>query len=153
MQSATAWVRWVGTPVVLAVALGCGDDRPPVYPVHGKVTFGGKPLPGGGSISFVPLGNQPGKTAAGAIAEDGTYRLTTHSPGDGSMAGEFRVVISQVTEKEPEPTPDGQAPKAAWSLPQADRIPAVYSDHYGSPLKAKVEAKNSNELNFDLKRP
>jgi hypothetical protein len=108
---------------------------------------------GGGSIAFIPLGNQKGKTAAGQIAADGTYELMTHKAGDGSMAGEFRVVITQIVEDEPGRTADGEkAAKAANKVAPADRIPTIYGDHYNSPLTAKVEEKDSNELNFDLKR-
>jgi hypothetical protein len=139
--------------VVLAVSLGCGDGQVSVYRVRGKVTFEGKPMAGGGSIAFVPLGDQAGKTAGGEIAADGTYELTTYKPGDGSMAGEFRVVITQVTEREPDPTRDGERPGTSITVVgKADRIPAVYSDAQNSPLTATVEAKSLNELNFDLKR-
>ena len=135
----------------LAIVTGC-SSKVPVYPVHGRVNFEGKPMKGGGSISFIPLEKQPGKAAGGEIAPDGTYKMTTHSPGDGSMVGEFRVVISQVTDREPEVTPDGQAAgKPIQVVAPADRIPPIYSDPNNSPLRAKVEARD-NEINFDLKR-
>jgi hypothetical protein len=135
----------------LAAAVGCGGD-PTVYPVRGKVTWEGKPMAGGGSISFVPLTSMKGKAAGGFIAEDGTYTLTTHREGDGSMAGEFRVVVTQQTEKEPQRTEDGKAAAKGTSLPAADRIPPIFSDTYQSPVKVKVEAKSLNEINIDLKK-
>ncbi len=106
----------------------------------------------GAAIAFVPLDGRAGKTAGGTIETDGGYTLTTYDAGDGSMAGDFRVVITQATGREPEATPDGtKAPKAVPVLSAADRIPAIYSNHHRSPLKAKVEDR-TNELNFDLKR-
>jgi hypothetical protein len=145
--------RWAGVAAVFVATVGCGDGRVTVYRVRGKVTFEGKPMAGGGSISFVPLTNQAGKTAGGEIAADGSYELTTYSAGDGSMAGEFRVVISQVTEREPDMTKDGERPgKSITTVGKADQIPAIYSDPQKSPLTAKVEAKDPNEINFDLKR-
>lgn len=138
--------------VLLVLAAGCGSDKIAVYPVQGKVTFEGKPLPGGGSISFIPIKSQPGKTAAGEIGADGNYRLTTHSHGDGSMTGEFRVVINQIVDREPEASTDGGKVAKATSLPMSDRIPPIYADHANSPLTATVEAKSPNELNFDIKR-
>jgi hypothetical protein len=153
MRSIRRWAGWVGASAVLIASLGCGNDRVSVYRVHGKVTLDGKPMRGGGAISFMPAGGQAGKAAGGEIAEDGSYELTTYSPGDGSMAGEFRVVINQVVEKEPEMTQDGQkAAKAATVVPPADRIPDIYSDPVRTPLTAKVEAKSPNEINLDLKR-
>ncbi len=68
--------------------------------MKGKVTF--EALKGGGSISFMPTGKQEGRTGGGEIHEDGTYELTTFKSGDGSMEGEFRVVIHQSTEREPD---------------------------------------------------
>lgn len=134
---------------LLSFSGGCG--RIPVYPVRGKITFEGQPMKGGGSISFMPMNDQPGKAAGGEISSDGSYVLMTHRPGDGSMTGQFRVVIAQVTENEPERSPDGSAPKKSQSLPKEDRIPTIYADPQNSPLTATVEAKD-NELNFDLKR-
>jgi hypothetical protein len=139
-----------GASILLLGAVGCGGTK--VYPVRGKVTFEGKQLKGGGSIAFMPTGKQDGKAAGGEIAEDGTYILMTHKPGDGSMAGEFRVVITQVVEREPDSTRDGEkAGKAVSVVTKEDRIPAVYGDAYNSPLTAKVEAKD-NQIDFDLKR-
>lgn len=133
---------------------GCSNDgRVKVYPVKGRITYGGKPMVGGGGISFVPVSEQAGKTAGGIIKEDGTYELGTYAESDGSMAGEFRVVIFQETAKEPERVPDGSPPPSAApsEVPVADRIPLLYANDRESPLKAKVEAK-PNEINFDLPR-
>jgi hypothetical protein len=136
----------------LALAL-CGCGPAPVYQVRGKVNFEGKPMQGGGSISFAPLGEQPGKAAGGMIAPDGTYELMTHRPGDGSMAGDFRVTITQVTQEEPQNTGEGTKRRVVPpALAQELRIPDIYADPLKSPLTAKVEAKPSNEINFDLKR-
>lgn len=129
------------------------DGKVKVYPVKGRITYGGKPMVGGGGISFVPLSDQAGKTAGGIVKADGTYELGTYGENDGSMAGEFRVVLFQETAKEPERVPDGQAPPpaAASEVPAADRVPLLYANDRESPLKAKVEAK-PNEINFDLPR-
>ncbi|OWK47096.1 hypothetical protein FRUB_00795 [Fimbriiglobus ruber] len=136
----------------LLLPSGCGDSIK-VYPVRGKVTFEGKPLVGGGSIALVPIGTQRGKTAGGEIGPDGSFELMTHKPGDGSMTGEFRVVVIQQGDKEPSISQDGEkAKKVISTVAKEDRIPAIYSDHYKTPLTATVEAKSVNELNIDLKR-
>jgi hypothetical protein len=143
---------------VLAIAAfvtcGCSSGGVTVYPVKGKVTFNGKPLAGGGSIAFVPQGGEAKVDSGGEIKADGTYELTTHKPGDGAMVGDFKVVIIQTVFNEPERVADGEgAPKAATAaVPEAERIPEMYSDFEQSPLKAKVEAKSQNEFNFDLTR-
>ncbi len=133
---------------------GSGSNVPPVYPVSGLVTFDGKPMAGGGSIAFIPLGGQTGKTAGGTIDKEGRYTLSTHGEDDGSMAGEFRVVITQEVVGEPESVPDGSGltPKPVESVPAAERIGKVYSDYDKSPLTANVEAKSFNEIDFAIPR-
>jgi hypothetical protein len=133
--------------------MGCSGGDAKVYPVKGQVNFEGQPMKGGGSIAFIPTGGQVGAAAGGEIKEDGTYELMTYDPGDGSMPGDFRVAITQVTVKEPEASPDGSAPKPVDgpNVQPQDQIPQIYSDYTNSPLTAKVEEK-SNEINFDLKR-
>ena len=144
-------IRFLMVPALLALTVGCG---PRLYPVKGKVTFEDKPLPWGGSISFVPQGTENLRAAGGTIKEDGTFELTTEKPGDGVMVGEYRVVIQQVTGKEPKNTgDDGKVVRGAdLNLPKGERIHEKYADHYNSPLTAKVEAKSPNEINFHLKR-
>jgi hypothetical protein len=147
-------MRVLAAMLVMMGVVGCGNEFP-VYPVKGRVMFEGKPMIGGGSISLVPLDNRPGKTAGGTIAEDGTYTLSTNATDDGSMPGEFRVVIYQTTDTEPTNTGDGNQSanlRQTKSVPPADRIPEIYSDGAKSPLRATVEAKSDNEINFELKR-
>jgi hypothetical protein len=144
------WILPLLAGAVAAVS-GCGGS-PAVYPVKGTITFEGKPMKGGGSISFMPLGNQEGKTAGAEIKQDGTYELMTNQPGDGSMAGDFRVVIVQSTEREPDATKDGERTGRSLSVvSEAERIPPIYGNPMQSPLKTKVEAK-TNQLDFDLKK-
>jgi hypothetical protein len=138
----------------IAVSVGCTPSgQVKVYPVNGRVNFEGKPMVGGGGISFVPKTGQVGKAPGGIIKPDGTYVLGTYGEADGSMVGEFRVVIFQETVKEGAAAPDGAAPTATSSAAVAptDRIPLVYASDRDSPLTATVEAKD-NEINFDLKR-
>jgi hypothetical protein len=146
-------------PQLFAVALlflaGCGgaDDNVEVFPVKGTVTFNGKPMVGGGSIAFVPTGGQKGKAAGGTINADGNYELTTYEAGDGSMVGDFRVVITQVVYEEPQNAGDsderGGDVEAVEVVSEADRIPMIYSDAVSSPLSAKVEAREQT-LDFPL---
>src|SRR5262245_55933554 len=123
------------------------------YPVKGVVTFEGKPMVGGGSISLIPTTNQPGKAAGGRVKADGTYVLGTYKESDGSMAGDFKVIIFQETVKEGQSAPDGSTPSvtASTSVAAADRIPIHYANDRQTPLTAKIDSK-PNEINFELKR-
>lgn len=76
---------------LLACAGGCGTA---LHPVHGKVTLpDGKPVPGG---MVVFEGQAGGKTisARGEIAADGSYTMSTNSPGDGVPAGTYKVCVA-----------------------------------------------------------
>lgn len=135
--------------IVAFLAGGCGGGgkKPPkTFPVKGKVSFEGKPMAGGGSISFMPTDQKDGHSAGGTINEDGSYSLP-----EGAVAGDYRVIITQVTEKEPPNTEDGAAPvKIEAAVPVTDRIPPVYGLPM-SPLTTKVEEKE-NTLDFNLTR-
>lgn len=145
MKRASVWV-------VAAAVLAGGCGGPKLHPVRGVVKFDGKPMKGGGSIAFMPVGNQPGRAPGGEIKDDGTFELSTAKPGDGAMTGEFRVVIHQSTDREPVATKDGErAGKAVTVVGEADRIPPVYSDPSASPLRATIEPKDNN-LTLELRR-
>jgi hypothetical protein len=142
---------------ILMVALGFAGCSPSgqvkTYPVKGTVKFEGKPMVGGGAISLIPMTDVRGKTAAGTIKPDGTYVLGTYKEDDGSMAGEFRVVIFQETVKEGQAAPDGSAPVtgATATVAPADKIPLIYANDRETPLRATIEPK-ANEIDFELKR-
>ena len=139
---------------IVLLAVGCSPSgQVKTYPVKGQITFDGKPMQGGGAISLIPMTDQPGKTAAGIVKPDGSYVLGTYREADGSMAGQFRVVVFQETVKEAAPSADGTAPSSAATstVAPADRIPLIYSSDRQSPLTATIEPQ-PNEINFDLKR-
>ena len=158
MQSKIQYTAWILAGLTVLAVSGCsGGDRTEVYPVQGKVTFVGRPMSGGGAIAFVPIGEQKGKAAGGMIDESGAYTLTTYEPGDGSMSGEFRVIINQTVFDEPETNLDSDVggskeDGAVATVPKADQIPLIYSDPTNSPLTAKVEAKSLNAIDFALER-
>jgi hypothetical protein len=133
----------------LLVVVGCSSAK--VYPVSGQINFKGKPMAGTGSITFIPVVQKEGAPMAGGeVLADGTYKLTTVNANDGAMAGDYRVVISQVTSVEPKPAADGEAaPKVVGALTPDQLIPAIYADHAKSPLTATVKAEK-NTINFDL---
>jgi hypothetical protein len=63
-------------PLMLVVAIGCGDGRVklPTAPVAGTVTYRGKPLGFGKIVFFHPSGH----AAAAEIAADGAFTLTAY---------------------------------------------------------------------------
>ena len=132
--------------------VGC-DSGPRMAPVHGIVTVKGKPI-SEGDIMFYPSSGRP---AMGQIGEDGSYSLTTTTPGDGAQIGEYVVTIEavEVTEAAPPPTSleeeiemgrQGRAPTEAtvrWLVPEE------FADRTTTPLKATVK-DGDNKLDFEI---
>lgn len=146
----------LGAACLGLVSLGCGkSDQFSTVPVKGTVEFDGKPMVGGGSIAFMPLANQEGKMAGGEIKEDGSFVMSTYQQGDGSIPGEFRVVITQTTVQEPDFATDGSESsvgEVVVTVSDAERIPAIYSDQFNSPLTAKVDSSGTTDLTLNLEK-
>jgi hypothetical protein len=152
----------VGPALLLAVGCG-GDDLGKRYPVSGKVTYKGQ-LVQKGVISFVP-DEKDGRGASGQI-ENGTYALTTQTPGDGAFPGKYTVTVdtksvdqaaqTAATEKFAQQKKiEGlkevpQEVQAKLYAKAQSNTPLKYMAPQSSDLKATVEAHAMN-LDFDLK--
>ena len=114
------------------VCWGCGPagrgTLPSLIPVKGKVTYKGKPLTEG-RITFLP---DYGREAHGEIQPDGTFVLTTDKDGDGAVAGEHRVSITNLEK----------------SLDK-DRGMTKYASPNTSQVIAKIDAEHT-EFTFNL---
>ena len=82
--------------LALAVAgvllVGCGDGRPRIVPVSGRVMMNGMPLTGHvGFVRVVPAG---ARAATGRIdPADGRFSLTTYVANDGCVEGTHPVAV------------------------------------------------------------
>ncbi len=132
--------------VLVAIAgmatLGCGSADN-MAPVKGVVTVGGEPVPSG-TIQFIPASG--GRPATGQIGSDGSYALSTKTPGDGVPPGEYKVIIEAKQTSGGGggdiSVPSGPV-KVTWLAPQK------YSTVASSDLTATVES-GTNEINFPL---
>ena len=113
---------------------GCGGGQPAVAPVSGVVRLNGKPL-ASGQVTFWP---NSGRSAAGFITADGSFRLTTFRDGDGAPVGENRVTITEAT-------------AAASGPPDVDRDQPNRAAER-SPIPAKYASPESSGLTFEVKR-
>lgn len=121
---------------------GCSRLQP-VHPVGGRVTLDGKPLLDA-QISFRP--NQ-GPEAFATLDGDGRYRLSTRAAGDGAVAGEHVVTLSQVTVGLVL-APD-QPPQLEKPTPGARPVPARYVSAETSDLRVTVKP-GTNSFDFEL---
>lgn len=121
---------------------GCAEpiEHPKTFPVAGKVTYKGQPVPKG-TITFQ---SDQGQAAVGDIQPDGTYRLSTFGQGDGAVAGHHRIFVIANT-ADPTKIP-GSTP--GWTPPK-DLVPKKYNKPETSDLETTV-AEDKKEYNFDL---
>lgn len=96
-----AWLTIVGC---LCVLVGCGDGRPPTYPIQVKVAFAdGSPLQGGRiELQSVDVTDKNGNaiSATGIVQADGVVAdLSTFAAGDGVVAGKHRVSVAPARRK------------------------------------------------------
>lgn len=123
---------------LLALASGCGSGR---YPVTGKVTYpDGAPVEGGTVIAEATV---EGKLVGlqGNIEKDGSFRLGSARPGDGAIAGNYRVLVM--------PIALGDAELAAGKVPAVDGKFARYET---SGIKLEVKP-GKNTLPITVTRP
>jgi len=125
-------------PALLLLA-GCGG--PKTYPVEGKVTFpDGTPLKGG-LVTFSPKDpNAPRVGSRGEVGEDGSFRMSTHRPGDGVPEGAYRVAVSP-----PTAGPDADKPRPPLIDPK-------FTDFDTSELEFTV-TRGKNYLPLTVKPP
>ena len=87
-------VRYSCLAALVITSCGCGGGRLPTFPVTGQVVYAdGTNLKYGGLVKFVCSDVTPPVTARGAFGEDGKFKLTTFSNGDGAIAGEHKVFL------------------------------------------------------------
>jgi len=135
--------------------IGCGEDDGlgERFPVSGTVTYNGEPLKSG-TVNFYPEDPKTGRGASGGIQEDGSYTLSTQSPGDGAFGGKYKVAISAVEILEKEKTQTtalGGIPDQAVAAhaKRKNLIPIRYSGTDTSKLTATV-GPSSNTFDFKL---
>ncbi|MHC5540860.1 hypothetical protein ACYOEI_21775 [Singulisphaera rosea] len=125
---------------VLSLALpGCGSGEGSLpklegetQPVKGKILLSdGKPLVGA-TVHFIPT-QEKGAGARGTTGADGGFELTTREPGDGALAGDYKVRL------DPPPAPSG-----VKKIPPPP-FPVAYTDEDLTDLTATVNP-GANDL-------
>lgn len=127
---------WLGlAAVVAAIAPGCGgsDGSPgPLASVSGRVLLAnGKPLTRG-RVTFVSK-DASAPPASGDLGPDGSFKLTTRTPDDGAVPGDYKVRI------EPAAVPNAR--------PEAVKppFPVKYIDEDSSAIVVTVRGE-ANQL-------
>jgi hypothetical protein len=148
MRLLTAIAPTLAVSVLLLMVFGAGCNKPPydLAPVHGKVTFNGKPLTNA-KVMFAPIAKgesrKSGKPAFGVLQSDGAFVLGTYEPDDGAVVGEHWVTVFKMNNMAAtsSQTP-GQSHRA--SEPSGSWARAVF------PEPKAVVANQDNEINIEL---
>ncbi len=147
-------------PLAVLATVGCGDSRPPTYPVTGTVSYQGDPVERA-HVSFSPT-EADIRAATGVTDSDGKYTLTTFEQDDGAMPGSYKVRVHKY-DREPEPTevtevtddidvPLDYDPDEGADIPPPQHVlPEEYRSSSKTPLSFTVEASDEgNVYDIDL---
>jgi hypothetical protein len=136
------WTVAATAGLFIGVISGCSEsvERPKTFPIGGKVTYKGQPVPKG-TVTFQP---DQGSPAVGELQSDGSYKLSTFSPGDGALPGHHKVFIIANT-ADPTKIP-GSTP--GWTPPK-DLVPKKFNSVDTSGLEATV-TQDKKEIDFNL---
>jgi hypothetical protein len=126
-----AWVTLLG----VVVGSGCGRAGPAVYPVVGHVQSSDGRRATFGVVELTSL--KGGQVASGRIEQDGTFRLSTVSSGDGAVAGRHRLIVVQIVNTERVPLRDHH---------HILDVHPRYARYETSGLECQVEPRKTNYL-------
>lgn len=121
---------------------GCGDGKPPVIPISGKVVYAdGKPLTEGMIIFNPIMGSDPAKLIV--IQKDGSFSLVE----DGVPAGDYRISLSPSEEAPPPVAEGGGEPKGSTF-----QVPDQYLDPETSGWTATVAESGNQPFTFTISK-
>ena len=125
--------------LLLTISPGC--DAPPeaTYPATGRVSFEGEPVKGA-IVTFVP---EKGRPATATSEDDGSFELSTFSPGDGAVAGRHTVTIIQ--------TNPGDEMILAGA-PSKSSIPEKYTMPQKTPFTFDVKPDGDNHFDLNMSK-
>ncbi len=159
-------LRWWPSAVLALVLAGCGPDNGlDMARVRGRITHKGEPVRFGDVLFFVDeaKGSQ-GPSAVGKISQDGTYVLSTESPGDGAIVGFHKAAITGLdpkpiaapVESEPRPISNTEAKKGLAAFSKAGRpkeaVATRGSGTYRIVTPEKLSRPSTSEINVEVKR-
>jgi len=145
--------------IVSGLIAGCGgvSDAPPLAPVSGTVTMGGKPV-ADATVGFHLDGEGAPRAGTGTTDENGKFRITTFNTNDGAIVGTHVVTVAKI-QADPAEAGDmeiggdayGAAMMAAAKGTAPTQIfPKKYATKDTSPLKATVTEAGNDDVQLDL---
>ncbi len=101
----------------LFIAIGCGDDRPPMVSVTGKVMLNGQGVTAG-SIFFHPdsANSFQKDTPSSQLQLDGSFTIKTFPYGDGVPPGKYKVTLAPELANRTKHPSYGLVDKTPWEI-------------------------------------
>lgn len=118
---------------------GCGSGKNE-FPVSGKITVGGEPIPNGAIVFYATDG---ATAVGGGTIKDGVYTANV-PPGEKQVT----VTGNKITGQAPM---DASMPGSPMVDQREDVVPAIYSQQTTTPLKATITAE-TKDLDFELEK-
>lgn len=131
--------------------VGCGD--PPLYPITGKVTLGGKSYERL-LVYFHPIDQEATAftMGVGETTKDGSLGMRS-TAGDGLAEGKYRIsfacFVLQGSAKQTVGLEGGKADDDRKHVTK-DIVPAPYNSPQESPVEFDVKSSGENVLTFDI---
>jgi len=144
-------MRFLLLVLVVTAMVGCGD--PPLYPIQGKVTLGGKPYERL-LVYFHPIDREPTAftMGVGETTKDGTLGMRS-TAGDGLAEGKYRIsfacYVLQGASKQVIGLQGGKADDDRKHVTK-DIVPMPYSSPEESPVEFEVKSRGENIFEFDI---
>lgn len=134
--------------ILSGLVLGCGSSKPDAVAVTGKVIFRKKTPAAGAMVVFHPvdpeLEKRIGGKPVGTVGDDGTFKLTSYTEGDGAPEGEYGVTIDWRKQKETKMAfGDGGGSSGPLLNPK-------YSNPATPFTKVTVKKGEANNFEFDV---
>lgn len=119
------------------------EDRIPVHPVQGKVTYGKKPATGAVVVLRPTSPSQPQELLPrGEVGADGSFQLSTYVKGDGAPVGEYAVTITW---------PQQKIDAAGDPMIGPDLLRGRFNKPRSSPWKVQIHEGNNELKPFQLR--
>jgi hypothetical protein len=140
MRSTTTLASLTTLAALLCVfGAGCGPKKNE-FPVTGKISVAGEPIPYGAIAFYAVDGATP---VGGGTIKDGVYTANV-PPGEKKIT----VTGNKITGQAPM---DASMPGSPMVDQREDVVPAIYGQQSTTPLKATISGE-TKDLNFDLEK-
>lgn len=133
----------------LLFAIGCSDDGlGKRFPVSGTVTYKGQPV-SKARISFVPAKGET-QGASGEVVAGKFDSMTTLTPGDGVLAGNYKVLVDQREVDESKVQSDSAALAKKHGMGEISQVPPEVQAKAMNAAKSAIPGKYQTAETTDI---